>query len=126
MEVLRVKSATLLLTILALCSLSVSQNSHAFLWTQTTGLEDIGTMPGFENSLGEGINLKGEIVGIAHNTSWSKTKAFRWTKGTGWHDIPALGTSNSNAFGINNSGERLLANTWRSMERPTGTSGRKS
>jgi probable HAF family extracellular repeat protein len=40
-------------------------NFHAFLWSSSTGMKDLGTLPGDVNSLAIGINDAGDVVGVS-------------------------------------------------------------
>jgi len=40
-------------------------NTHAFLWTSSTGMQDLGTLPGDNISAGLGINNLGDIAGAS-------------------------------------------------------------
>jgi uncharacterized membrane protein len=37
---------------------------RAFIWTQATGIRDIGFVPGRENCFGNAINNRGQVVGF--------------------------------------------------------------
>ena len=37
---------------------------HAFLWTRTEGLIDLGTLPGGTNSRALSVNASGQVVGV--------------------------------------------------------------
>lgn len=59
-------------------------NTHAFLWTSATGMQDLGTLPGDNISAGLGMNNLGDIVGasIAGPDPLSGVpKAVVWHKG---------------------------------------------
>jgi probable HAF family extracellular repeat protein len=46
-------------------------NSHAFLWTSETGMQDLGTLPGDVDSCAISINDAGEIVGVSNDASFN-------------------------------------------------------
>jgi probable HAF family extracellular repeat protein len=82
--------------------------SHAFLWTQATGMQDLGTLPGDVASLAPGINDQGVVVGLSLSSSFSP-RAFVWQKGV-MTDLNTLVQANSplyllTACGINSRGE---------------------
>lgn len=57
--------------------------NHAFLWQQRTGMIDLGTLPGYPNSIAEGINDGGQIVGGASEQPLlgGNCTAFLWQDG---------------------------------------------
>lgn len=53
-----------MLVILAMLQAAVASTStHAFIWDKTTGMQDLGTLPGGTISYAYGINKYGQIVG---------------------------------------------------------------
>jgi probable HAF family extracellular repeat protein len=80
---------------------------HAFRWTPTGGLQDLGLTTGSE-SIAIAISADGSvIVGEARDASgfW---RAFRWTASTGMQDIGTLGGPESAAFGVNTDGSVIV------------------
>jgi probable HAF family extracellular repeat protein len=75
--------------------------SHAFLYSGGQML-DLGTLSGFGNSVAEGINNHGQVVGYGQNGTI--THAFLYSGGQ-MIDLGTLGGSSSTAYGINNSGQ---------------------
>lgn len=61
-------------------NLKGEQANHAFLWTQPTGMKDLGTLPGDIGSGALGINDKGEIVGVSADPDFN-IRAVRWVNG---------------------------------------------
>jgi probable HAF family extracellular repeat protein len=80
---------------------------HAFRWTPTGGLQDLGLTTGSE-SIAIAISADGAaIVGEARDVSgfW---RAFRWTASTGMQDIGTLGGPESAAFGVSKDGSVIV------------------
>jgi len=67
---------------------------HAALWSQKTGLRDLGVPPGFYSSGANGINNQGHAVGNAATPDDSSTLAFIYKKGR----LVVLGPSKSPAI----------------------------
>jgi probable HAF family extracellular repeat protein len=55
-------------------------NFHGFLWTQGTGMQDLGTLSGDVNSLAIGINDAGDLVGVSLDAKFNP-RAFFWRNG---------------------------------------------
>src|SRR5271169_3846029 len=53
---------------------------HAFLWTQRTGMQDLGTLSGDVASVSISINDAGSVIGASVDTS-GNPRAFLWEKG---------------------------------------------
>jgi probable HAF family extracellular repeat protein len=88
---------------------SVSNNSdvqHAFVWTATAGMHDLGTVSGHDAdfSYAESINNSGSIVGYSFANA-GPLRAFLWTQGGGMRDLGTLGGTTAGASGINNLGQ---------------------
>ena len=80
---------------------------HAFRWTPSGGLHDLGLTTGSE-SIAVGISADGSvIVGEARDASgfW---RAFRWTASTGMQEIGTLGGPESVAYGANKDGSVIV------------------
>lgn len=94
-----------------------TQSSHAFLWKQGSGMQDLGTLPGDTFSVALKINCFGLVIGNSGNSVvWQDGEPggslavighpFLWTKHNGMRDLNALIPSASNwvlntATGIN-------------------------
>lgn len=60
---------------------SVFGGSHAFLWTKEAGaMRDLGTLPGDIQSVGQGINDSGQIVGTSFDPH-GNPRPFLWQNG---------------------------------------------
>ena len=53
---------------------------HGFLWTQSTGMQDLGVFPGDAASLAIGINDNGQIVGSSFDADFNE-RAVLWANG---------------------------------------------
>lgn len=79
--------------------------SHAFIWDQTLGMRDLGTLPGNTGSSASAINALGQVVGISSipNGNWY---AVRWDADGIIHQLQMIpGSFNSAAYDINDLGQ---------------------
>jgi len=74
--------------------------THAFYWTATTGMVDMGTLGG-NLSQAFGVNSRGEIVGTSNQTLNANGAAFVWTPASGFHDLGG----NGDAYAVNDRGQ---------------------
>ena len=81
-----------------------SQTSHAFLWTATGGMQDLGTLGG-SFSQAQGINASGQVVGYSYLAGDTTYHAFLWTASSGMQDLGAPDGANSVAMAINSAGQ---------------------
>jgi probable HAF family extracellular repeat protein len=92
-----------ILLCLPLMAHAQSEAEHAFLWTQTGGIQDLGTITGARNSVANAISPSGEVVGSdSVRNNWTP---FRWTSKAGMQGLPAFGTIDTSAIAVNDSGE---------------------
>jgi probable HAF family extracellular repeat protein len=88
------------------CTGTVS-GQHAFFWSKTNGLKDLGTLSGGDVSAATGINDSGVVAGYSNIGGQPATNfiAFQWTKAGGMINLGTLpGGNSSAAFEINSSG----------------------
>ena len=83
---------------------------HGFLWTQSTGMQDIGTVGTDFSSLPDQINNHGDFVGTSCDAQGNCRAFLRPAQSKVMLDLNALIPANSPlyliwAFGINDSGE---------------------
>jgi probable HAF family extracellular repeat protein len=67
---------------------------HGFLWTDASGMVDLGALPGDPTSLANGINDAGLVVGASIGPGLSTFTAVRWDNGV-IADLNKLVTANS-------------------------------
>ena len=90
--------------VLLMSSLALAQNEHAFVWSSTTGMTDIGTLGG-NSSYALQINDSGDVVGWSYLADNITVHAFTWTPIGGIVDVGTLtGGCCSQCQAINSSG----------------------
>jgi len=77
---------------------------HAFVWTQASGMQDIGTIAGETDSIAYAVNQAGQVVGYNIGTG-SVLPAFRWTNKGGMRILDGLGGVTGIAYSVNNAGQ---------------------
>jgi probable HAF family extracellular repeat protein len=85
----------------------ITAGQHAFVWSKSAGLKDLGTMSGGTMSGATGINDAGQVVGYSNvkASSASDFFAFLWTPTGGMTNLGTLSGGNSScAFEINSAG----------------------
>lgn len=63
--------------------------THAFRWTQTGGMVDLGVLSGTNSSVAIATNSDGSVV-VGVSASASTDYAFRWTQATGMQNLNVL------------------------------------
>src|SRR3981081_389887 len=91
MRISVVLSTVMLLCVLALPTFSQQPTQHAFLWSRTSGMQDLGSLGGSSYALA--LNSSGEVVGY-FVTTLGDLRAFLWTANGGMQDIGKLGGAN--------------------------------
>ncbi|MEO8200499.1 MAG: hypothetical protein ABI679_08275 [Gemmatimonadota bacterium] len=89
-------------------SYNADSHAHAFFWSQSGGMIDLGTLANNRGaSEGNGINNLGQVVGSSSVGAFPSTAshAFLWSDSTGMADLGTLGGSFSSARDINDQGE---------------------
>jgi probable HAF family extracellular repeat protein len=78
---------------------------HAFLWTLSGGIQDLGTLPGGVGTFAIGINSANHVVGGVQLPN-NRSAAFIWTPATGMQELsPGSGLQGYGAMAINDSDE---------------------
>jgi len=89
---------------------------HAFLWSPSAGMQDLGSLLGGD-TYATAINASGQVAGVSYSPDFGTAHAFFWSPGTGLVDVGTLtGDAFTSVSGLNLQGE--IAGTSR---RPNGT-----
>jgi probable HAF family extracellular repeat protein len=83
---------------------------HAFLWTPVTGLQDLGLLPGGDQSIAIAISADEKVV-VGEATVDGFWHAFRWTAAAGMVDLGTLGGPESAAFAVNGDGSVIAGSS---------------
>jgi|CZLA01.1.fsa_nt_gi probable HAF family extracellular repeat protein len=79
-----------------------SSATHAFLWSSTAGMQDLGSF-GSGSTYANGINNAGQVVG--YYEAFGTYRAFLWTASAGMRDLGTLGGDSAIASGINSASQ---------------------
>jgi probable HAF family extracellular repeat protein len=84
---------------------NAARQRRAFRWTQATGMQDLGMLPGGNGSWAWGVSADGAVVvGWGTNNS-VQYRAFRWRAAGGMQDLGTLpGGNQSEAYGVSTNG----------------------
>src|SRR6185295_20386318 len=93
-------------------TLSTDASRHAFSWTPTSGMIDLGTLAGLTSSYAVGVNGNGQVVGNSY-TQWGGpvSRSFSWTDTQGMIDLGTLGGTWSEAVAVNDRGQVVGSST---------------
>lgn len=83
---------------------------HAFRWTPGTGLQDLGLLPGGDQSIAIAISANEQVI-VGEATVGGYWHAFRWTAATGMADLGTLGGGESAAFAVNGDGSVIVGSS---------------
>jgi len=86
-----------------IAGLSSQGGVKAFLWDESTGMRNLGTLSG-PYSEGYGVNAQGRVVGYSTTTS-AQEHAFIWDETNGMRDLGTLSGGYSEAHAINDFGQ---------------------
>ena len=79
--------------------------NHAFSYTETGGIQDLGTLPGVRaTSSALGVNADGDVVGYSVDNGLVMSRAFLRPARGATRDLGTLGGRNSQANDINDNG----------------------
>jgi probable HAF family extracellular repeat protein len=82
---------------------SSSSGEHAFLWTRSSGMIDLGLLPGDSSSRATHVTQSGQVVGSSRNGA--NARAFLWTRSGGMQNLGTLPTGKfAEAHDMNNLG----------------------
>jgi probable HAF family extracellular repeat protein len=81
---------------------------RAFRWTAAEGMQDLGTLPGYDWSYPSDVSADGSVVvGRAANAA-GRDRVFRWTASGGMQDLGTLGGCCSGASGVSADGSVVV------------------
>ncbi|MGY8668167.1 hypothetical protein Q3C01_38185 [Bradyrhizobium sp. UFLA05-109] len=83
---------------------------HAFRWTSSTGMVDLGTLGGHKSSA-RGVSADGAVVVGSSHTPEQDEHAFRWTSDTGMIDLGTLGGPTSGAHDTSADGSVVVGSS---------------
>ena len=78
--------------------------THAFSWTQSGGMVDLGTLGG-TTAYADAVNDAGQVVGQSSTRRPASTHAFSWTEAGGMVDLGTLGGTTAARYAVNDNGQ---------------------
>ncbi len=69
---------------------------RAFRWSATSGIENLGTLPGGTDSSAVAVSADGSVV-VGFSSSGSGERAFRWSAETGMQDLGVVATGTTSS-----------------------------
>src|SRR5713226_8091431 len=81
--------------------------NRAFIWSSTSGMQELSPLPFGSQSLAFGINNNGQVVGqlLCCSLGAFSSHAFLWSSATGMQDLGTLPGANSSVANANNNGQ---------------------
>jgi probable HAF family extracellular repeat protein len=80
---------------------------HAFRWTETSGMQDLGTLGGGRSEAYD-VSADGSVVVGESRNFAGRQRAFRWTAENGMQDLGTLGGEESEAYGVSADGRVVV------------------
>ncbi len=97
-------------------ALAVGLSRHAFVWTQSDGVRDLGVLPGAIESSAQAVSADGTVV-VGFGDFGDTTRAFRWTAAGGMQDLGTLpGKSSSFAYDVSADGSVVVGESGSASE----------
>lgn len=94
-------------TVVGFSETSPNRYAHAFRWTPSGGMQDLGVTNGTE-SLAWGVSANGALVHGEARDQTGYWRAFRWTASLGMRDLGTLGGPMSTAHGASADGSVIV------------------
>jgi len=92
--------------IAGVADLSTGPELHAVVWSRVHGdwtIQDLGTLPGHDNSSAASLNKHGVVVGWSFTSGFASAQAFIYSHGA-MEALSSLGGARTSASGINKHG----------------------
>ncbi|MFC3107676.1 PKD domain-containing protein, partial [Undibacterium arcticum] len=85
-----------------------NNHQHAFNWSRTKGMQDLGPLGTFNNLYATGINDLGQVIGAATDgpgPGATRQHPYVWSAGAGMVDLGTFGGDWGNPYAINDAGQ---------------------